>query len=612
MTPDRPAPDAPGAARPLPRHRYAVLCAAATAGLLLAGGLVTSTGSGLAVPDWPLSFGQVLPPMAGGVLYEHGHRLVAAAVGLLTAGLAVWFGRREPRRPIRLLAWAALAAVVAQGLLGGLTVLLRLPLAVSVAHACLAQTFFCVMVFLALATSPAYLAPPGPLPRDGRPGLAPLAAGATALVYLQLILGALVRHTGAGLAIPDFPLAFGRLLPPFLSFEIGLHFAHRAGALAAAALVGWVLVRVTRRHHRRRDLLVPAILAAVLTAVQIALGAASVLTRLAVLPATLHLVNGALLLATCMVLAIRAARVSAGKPAEALPAGPEVGGAGGWRDYLELTKPRVTTLVLVTTAVGYHVAGGMTRAGRLPDVLLGTLLVAAGTSALNQWAERDADARMLRTRGRPLPAGRLSARRAFRFAAGISILGLAILALRVNGLSALLAAVTLASYIGVYTPLKRRSSLATLVGAVPGALPPLIGWTAATGSIDLGGFLLFAILFVWQLPHSLAIALLYRDDYARGGFRLLPVVDLEGGATGRRILANALVLLPVSLAPSVLGIAGTVYFAGALILGLALLGCTIPVVRLGTARAARRVLLASVLYLPALLGLLSFDRIAVP
>ncbi|MGH9748336.1 MAG: heme o synthase, partial [Candidatus Polarisedimenticolia bacterium] len=373
----------------------------------------------------------------------------------------------------------------------------------------------------------------------------------------------------------------------------------------------WALARVARRHRGRRELLVPAVLAAVLTVVQIVLGAASVLTRLAVLPATLHLVNGALLLATGMVLAIRAGRAAAARR-EASPADPGIRGPGRWRDYLELTKPRVTTLVLVTTAVGFHVAGGMARAGRLLDVLLGTLLVAAGTSALNQWAERDADARMLRTRGRPLPAGRLSPRRALLFAAGISILGLAILALRVNGLSALLAAATLASYIGVYTPLKRRTSLATLVGAVPGALPPLIGWTAATGSIDLGGILLFAILFVWQLPHSLAIALLYRDDYARGGFRLLPVVDPEGGATGRRILANAFVLLPVSLAPSVLGIAGTAYFAGALILGLGLLGCTIPVVRLGTARAARRVLLASVVYLPALLGLLSLDRTTGP
>jgi protoheme IX farnesyltransferase len=294
-------------------------------------------------------------------------------------------------------------------------------------------------------------------------------------------------------------------------------------------------------------------------------------------------------------------------------AGGRVRGGGRVADFLELTKPRVTSLVLVTTAVGFYLGSrGSLDAGLLLHTLLGTLLVAAGTSALNQYLERDADGRMLRTRGRPLPEGRIEPGSALLFAAAISIGGILHLALAVNLITALLAALTLASYVFVYTPLKKVTSLCTLIGAVPGALPPLGGWTAAQGDVSAGGFALFAILFVWQLPHSLAIGLMYREDYARGGFRLLPVIDPEGGGTARRIVAHCLVLLPVSLLPSLLGIAGPAYFYGALALGLGLLASALPIVRRGTARDARRVLLASVVYLPLLLGLMALDRQAPP
>lgn len=290
------------------RHRFALFLVVATVALLAAGGLVTSTGSGLAVPDWPLSFGQLFPPMVGGVLFEHGHRLVAAVVGLLTFVGLVWHARREPRHWVRRLAFAAFAAVLLQGLLGGLTVLLRLPAAVSVAHTCLAQAFFCLVVALSLVTSRGYLArPPGPIEEGGWPSLPLLAGAATVLVYLQLVLGAVMRHSGAGLAIPDVPLAFGRLVPPFLSFEIGVHFAHRIGAILVAALVVYLLARTTR-HPDRPDLGGPAWLALALVALQIGLGATSVLTRLSVLPTTAHLVFGALLLATLLALTLRAAR----------------------------------------------------------------------------------------------------------------------------------------------------------------------------------------------------------------------------------------------------------------------------------------------------------------
>ncbi|TMD03130.1 MAG: heme A synthase, partial [Chloroflexi bacterium] len=290
------------------RHRLAVLLACATVVLLAAGGLVTSTGSGLAVPDWPLSFGRFFPRMVGGVLYEHGHRIAAAAVGAFTLILAGWFLLREGRRWVRMLALFAAGAIVAQGLLGGLTVLLRLPPSVSVAHACLAQGFFCLTIVLALATSRGFIArTPSALEAEGSPPLWALASAACLLIYGQLILGAIMRHTGAGLAIPDFPLSFGRIVPPFLSFEIAVHFAHRVGALFVATAVLLAAARVMKKHRERGDLVVPSVVALVLLAVQIALGAATVLTRLAVAPATAHVVTGALLLAACLVLAVRSA-----------------------------------------------------------------------------------------------------------------------------------------------------------------------------------------------------------------------------------------------------------------------------------------------------------------
>jgi len=285
-------------------------------------------------------------------------------------------------------------------------------------------------------------------------------------------------------------------------------------------------------------------------------------------------------------------------------------GTGRLSDYLELTKPRVTSLVVITTAVGFFVGSR----GRLDlllfiNAVLGTALVAAGTSAFNQYLEREADGRMLRTRGRPLPAGRLDPHAAFLFALALSTAGILHLAVSVNVLTGGLALLTLASYLFAYTPLKRVTSLCTLVGAVPGALPALGGFTAAQGEVTAGGLALFAILVVWQIPHSLAIAWMYREDYARGGFALLPVLDPDGGSTGRQILLHSLVLLPVSLVPTVLGITGSIYFYGSLVLGLALLSIAVPIALDGTTRSARRLLLASVVYLPILLGLMAYDRV---
>jgi protoheme IX farnesyltransferase len=280
-------------------------------------------------------------------------------------------------------------------------------------------------------------------------------------------------------------------------------------------------------------------------------------------------------------------------------------------DYLELTKPRVTLMVLITMAFGFYL-GAHVELNWLPlfNALLGTALVAGGTSALNQYLERDIDAKMLRTKNRPLPAGRLRPSEALIFSITISLTGLALLALAVNLLTAFLAALTLGSYVFLYTPLKQKSPLSTVVGAIPGALPPLGGWAAATGKLATGAWILFAILFLWQLPHFLAIAWIYRDDYRRGGLPMLTVIDPAGDSASRQIITNCLALLPVSLLPTLVGIAGSFYFFGALALSLIFLTCGVAVMRARTNLSVRRLLRASLVYLPVLLALMALDKIS--
>jgi protoheme IX farnesyltransferase len=278
-------------------------------------------------------------------------------------------------------------------------------------------------------------------------------------------------------------------------------------------------------------------------------------------------------------------------------------------DLLTLTKPRVVLMVLVTTVVGYYV--GLTGAPdwtRLLHLLVGTALAAAGTMALNQYWERDIDALMERTRTRPLPDGRLAPLEALLFGIVLSLVGLVYLAASVNGLTMLVTGVTMVLYLFAYTPLKVRTALCTIVGAVPGALPPVTGWVAARDGVDLGGWVLFGILFLWQLPHTLAIARLYRDDYARAGVRLLPVVDADGFSTERQLVTGCLGLLAVSLLPTLIGLAGSVYFIGALVLGSAFGSVGLRQALAPSGMRARQVLLASLLYLPALLTLLAFDK----
>jgi protoheme IX farnesyltransferase len=278
--------------------------------------------------------------------------------------------------------------------------------------------------------------------------------------------------------------------------------------------------------------------------------------------------------------------------------------------WADLVKARLTTLVVLTTAAGFYSGwrGNMNWA-LLFHTVFGTALVASGAAALNQLLEREHDAKMRRTETRPLPSGRLTPETVLLIGGGLSVFGLVYLAGMVNLLTSVLGAITLVSYVWIYTPLKRVTTLNTAIGAIPGALPPLMGWTAARDDVSAGGWALFAILFFWQLPHFLAIAWIYREDYARAGFAMLPVVDPNGQRTGSQALSHTLGLLPVSLSPFVFGLAGPVYLAAALILGIIFVVAAFRFARELTVSRARTLFFTSIIYLPLLFSALVLDKL---
>jgi protoheme IX farnesyltransferase len=277
--------------------------------------------------------------------------------------------------------------------------------------------------------------------------------------------------------------------------------------------------------------------------------------------------------------------------------------------YAELTKPRITFLVVLTAAAGFCMgsASGIDYS-RLLNMSIGIALLSSGLATINQYIERDLDRLMRRTQARPLPTGRLAPAEALAFGTLLSAVATVYLALFINPLSALLGVATLASYLFVYTPLKTRTTLSTVLGAFPGAMPPFIGWAAASGGIAVEAWILFSILFLWQFPHFLAIAWMYRDDYARAGIKMLPVVEPDGKVTGQQIISYTLLLIPVSLLPAVIGLVGSIYLVGAAALGLGFLFFSVRAALVRTTWQARQLLLASVIYLPILFGLMVLNR----
>ena len=288
-------------------HRFAKLVATSTFVLIFIGGLVTSTGSGLAVPDWPNTYGQFmfsfpLSKMVGGILYEHGHRMIASIVGFLTVVLAVWLWMKEPRRWVKWFGVGALLAVIVQGVLGGLTVLFLLPTPISVLHGTLAQIFFCMTICLAVFTSKSWLEKEPNLADPQKPNLQDLALLTIGVVFLQLILGAIMRHTGSGLAIPDFPLAFGKIIPPIQSQQVAIHFLHRIGAVLVSISVLWTCIRIFRSHRSQPALVRTAGVLLSSLSLQILLAAITIWTKKAVIPTTAHVATGAFILGASLFL----------------------------------------------------------------------------------------------------------------------------------------------------------------------------------------------------------------------------------------------------------------------------------------------------------------------
>ncbi|HEU4339302.1 MAG TPA: heme o synthase [Planctomycetota bacterium] len=276
------------------------------------------------------------------------------------------------------------------------------------------------------------------------------------------------------------------------------------------------------------------------------------------------------------------------------------------KDFIALTKPRITLMVVLTALFGFYLATpGAIDGMLLANLLIGTALSCAGAGVLNMAMERRADGAMHRTRNRPVPAGRVPLGTAVSFGGILATGGVILLAVKVNALTAGLSLATLVLYLGVYTPLKSRTSICTIVGAIPGALPPVMGWAAARGTLDPGAWALFGVLFFWQLPHFLAIAWMYREDYARAGYPMLPVVDPEGTSTARQVVLQTLALVLISLAPVWMGFAGRTYLAGAAALGLAFLAFGVAFAQIRSRERARRLFFASLAYLPGLLGLMA-------
>lgn len=277
--------------------------------------------------------------------------------------------------------------------------------------------------------------------------------------------------------------------------------------------------------------------------------------------------------------------------------------------YIELTKPRITFLIVLTSAAGFCLgARGPVNYAVFTHAMIGIALLSSGIATLNQYMERDLDGLMRRTENRPLPSGRLVAFEALWFGITLTIAAELYLALSVNVLTAIMGLTVIAGYLFLYTPLKTRTSLSTAVGAFPGAMPPLMGWAAARGEVDIAALVLFAILFLWQFPHFLAIAWMYREDYGRAGIRMLPVVEPDGRVTGQQIILYSLMLLPVSLLPTFLGISGKIYLVAAIVLGLLFLASSIRAALSKSNQHARQLLLASVLYLPLLFGVMVLNR----
>jgi protoheme IX farnesyltransferase len=546
--------------------KLAVAAAAATFILIAVGGLVRATDSGLGCPDWPLCFGDWLPPVDLHAWIEHSHRLVAAAfVGPLVAavGLITVFSGRRHDRPLLAAAVVAGVLVIVQSLLGGAVVLQGLAAELVTAHLAMALTVLAAVIFIAERASN------GPMPAARpRPVLTRLVMVTAVAIFAQMLLGSWVTGQHAGLAFGDIPLMDGSVVPTIGSETQAIHATHRAMSVVVAILAVWTTIAV----HRSTDAPLPRRLALVLVglvALQIALGLANVASRLSALFVVPHVAVGAAMWGTSVWLLLTVRRLRPSEMRARLAPGAEPGPIDTVRAYIALTKPRIIELLLVTTIPTMVLAaGGLPSPWLVVAVIVGGTLAAGGANAINMYVDRDIDDLMRRTRHRPLPRHAVEPRAALYFGIGLSAAAFAFLALTVNLLSAVLALSATAFYVFVYTMwLKRTTPQNIVIGGAAGCVPVLVAWAAVTGEVGLPALVLFAIVFYWTPPHFWALALRYRGDYAAARVPMLPVVRGEA-ETARQIVLYTIALVAVSLLLFPAAGMGMIYLVAAVVLGI--------------------------------------------
>jgi protoheme IX farnesyltransferase len=592
--------------------------------LLMWGAVVHNTQSSLACPDWPLCYDQFFPNMEGAILIEHGHRLLAAFVGLLTIGMTFFSykDRQKSANHLHLYKASSLALflVIAQGALGGITVIYKLPTIVSTSHLGLSLIYFSFILYIhhksAALDRPVRIASEvvrKNIEANWKPVIRHGILFSLTLLYAQIILGAFMRHAGAGAACGLGPSSallcmdvstWGLKLWPSMP-QSQLHMTHRLFAVVVFLIVSHFSIKAFRFFKGDTFLRVISILPFIFVTFQVLIGVLTVYYSLDVLPTTLHLAGAALSLAALWKMNLIIKDVE-----DSYFSGNR---HSFFSDVVELTKPRLSLLVMLTVFVGTLIAPEKIHFFKAIFAFFLISMVVFGAAALNCYIERDVDAKMVRTKDRPLPARRMDPKTALIF--GVILIGLSIPALcyyinLITGLLALFAAVL---YLYAYTPMKQKSELAVYVGAIPGAIPPVMGWTAVTGQIDFMALSLFLILFVWQLPHFLAISLFHAEDYNAANIKVYPNMKQGVSITKIGIFVFTVFLFIASLLPSIYSNASFVYTRAALVLSSLFLiyaarGFFITHDKFKEKQWAKNYFYGSLFYLPLLLMALIFFK----
>jgi protoheme IX farnesyltransferase len=593
--------------------------------LIIWGAVVHNTESSLACPDWPLCYDRFFPKMEGAILIEHGHRLLATLVGIFSIGLVILssFERKKSEAHARLFKTScfALFLVIAQGALGGITVIYRLPTIVSTSHLGLSLLFFATLIYIHhLAGSKAITnndrfkniseETKKYIQTNWKPIIRHGVLLALTMLYVQILLGAFMRHAGAGAACgigPNNSLLCMDFETQGLTFwpnlaQAQLHMIHRLFAIVVFVVVSFFSIRARHFFKGVKLLRLASFLPFLF---QVLIGILTVALNLSVVPTTLHLAGAALSLAALWKLNLLLKDVEDSFYSGNLHS--------FFSDLVDLTKPRLSLLVMVTALVGTLVAPEKIYFFKALLSFLLITMVVIGAAALNCYIEREGDAKMIRTKDRPLPAKRMQPKTALWFGVLLLIISIPSICVFINGLTGLLAFIAAALYLYAYTPMKRKSELAVYVGAIPGALPPVMGWTAVTGKIDLMAITLFLILFIWQLPHFLAISLYHAEDYDAAGIKVYPNLKRGLQITKIGIFFFTLLLFGTSLLPSIFLHASFIYTRAAFSLsGFFLIyagrGFFLKPDMASQRRWAKNYFYGSLFYLPLLLGALIFFK----